>query len=479
LPAAELVAIGRQIAGAVGAAHQRGIIHRDLKPDNIFLIPDGEMPFGLRVKVLDFGVCKLTGEMESPLHTQTLAIIGTPAYMSPEQCRGAGTVDSRTDVYSLGCILYRMACGRHPFVGHGAGEVMAAHLYAQPDPPSQVTPGMPVELEQLILRALSKKREERPQTMDLMIDALDALPGLAPSPRAPRTPTLPGPGGAPKINPAEPTWAPQGDFAATIATVAGSRAPSRVAAPTADPAPPLASFFCAGLAANLLGAKFQELDARPQRVASWLEGSERRFAALMVRDAGPVEWWWYAGLDVQQLEQRVAEHQARLADVESWPSGGGDDRFGVVLVRDGTGGPWSWVHGAEEAALEQMVEAQGARLLDLDARCDGGAPRFTAVMAPGDGTPWWWAHGVSANDAVRHLERHAARPVAVKSWLDGAERRVAVVMVPRGGVAWQWFAGLTADEVSAKLAEPGAWIADFEVVLDGGAPRFGIILCRS
>ncbi|HZJ66952.1 MAG TPA: serine/threonine-protein kinase, partial [Kofleriaceae bacterium] len=90
----------RQVAGSVGAAHARGIVHRDLKPDNIFLVRDAEVAGGERAKIVDFGIAKLLGE--NLVKTLTSSVIGTPTYMSPEQCRGAGQVDQRSDVYALG-----------------------------------------------------------------------------------------------------------------------------------------------------------------------------------------------------------------------------------------------------------------------------------------------------------------------------------------------------------------------------------------
>ena len=113
-----------QVAGASAAAHARGIVHRDLKPDNIFLVPDRNAPARERVKVLDFGIAKLASAAGGPSpHTRTGAVLGTPLYMSPEQCRGAGDVDHRADIYSLGCILFELLTGRPLFDCEGLGEL--------------------------------------------------------------------------------------------------------------------------------------------------------------------------------------------------------------------------------------------------------------------------------------------------------------------------------------------------------------------
>ena len=116
------VAIFREIAAALAAAHRQGIVHRDLKPDNLFLhLSTGRPPATPVVKVLDFGIAKLLGQGgEGGTKTRTGQLLGTPLYMSPEQCRGARSVDHRSDVYSLGCIMYELFCGVPPYQGRGS-----------------------------------------------------------------------------------------------------------------------------------------------------------------------------------------------------------------------------------------------------------------------------------------------------------------------------------------------------------------------
>jgi serine/threonine-protein kinase len=173
LPPEMIRTLGRQIASAVGAAHQKGIVHRDLKPDNVYLVADAEIAIGMRAKVLDFGIAKLMADGKAgTLRTRTGVIMGTPIYMSPEQCRGAGRVDARADIYSLGCILYQLACGQPPFFAEGMGEVIAAHLYGQPEPLSLHVPGIPAELEAIILRCLAKAPKDRPQSMEELMVGL-------------------------------------------------------------------------------------------------------------------------------------------------------------------------------------------------------------------------------------------------------------------------------------------------------------------
>ncbi len=179
LPAALAAALARQVAAAVGAAHARGIVHRDLKPDNVFLVPDPEVTVGLRVKVLDFGIAKLGGELGGVARTTTGNLLGTPLYMSPEQCRGAGAVDHRADVYSLGCMLFEMLCGRPPFVLAGVGELISAHMNDAPPRVATLAPGTPAELEALVMALLEKRPEARPQTMDEVVAALGPATGAA------------------------------------------------------------------------------------------------------------------------------------------------------------------------------------------------------------------------------------------------------------------------------------------------------------
>ena len=168
-----LLGVSAAVASAVGAAHATGIIHRDLKPDNVYLhLGLNNAP--VAVKILDFGIAKLALQDGGPSQTSTGVLLGTPAYMSPEQCRGAGRVDNRSDIYSLGCILYEAACGFPPFVREGMGDLIVAHVSEAPVPPIQHAPSLPPALNALILRMLSKSTDERPQTMEDVVAELHA-----------------------------------------------------------------------------------------------------------------------------------------------------------------------------------------------------------------------------------------------------------------------------------------------------------------
>ena len=154
----------RGVCSALGAAHAKGIVHRDLKPDNIFLTPDPDSAIGERPKLLDFGIAKLTDIGLAGSATKTGAVMGTPTYMSPEQCRGTGDVDARADLYSIGCIFYELVTGNPPFTNLGAGELIGAHLYLEPEPPSTVVPDLHADTVKLIMALLRKRPAERPQT---------------------------------------------------------------------------------------------------------------------------------------------------------------------------------------------------------------------------------------------------------------------------------------------------------------------------
>ena len=175
LPLAATMTIVRAIARALQAAHEQGIVHRDLKPDNVFLVPDPELPSGERVKLLDFGIAKLAPVSGEASQTRTGMVMGTPTYMAPEQCRGAGSVDHRADLYALGCVAYHMLCGQPPFVADGAGDLIARHLYFQPQPLRSLNAEIPKDVDDLVLWLLQKDPAARPASAADLVRAIDHL----------------------------------------------------------------------------------------------------------------------------------------------------------------------------------------------------------------------------------------------------------------------------------------------------------------
>jgi serine/threonine-protein kinase len=189
IPLRTVQEIARQAGSALSAAHAAGIVHRDLKPENVFLIPDEAMPMGFRVKVLDFGIAKVKhrDDQNSTLKTQAGLLMGSPAYMSPEQCRDSSDVDLRTDIYSLAIMIYEMLSGLPPFASKSATEMLVMQITAEPPPLRQHVPDLPEYIEQSVMRALAKDREARFANVDYFVGALHGTypaltaPGSAPT----------------------------------------------------------------------------------------------------------------------------------------------------------------------------------------------------------------------------------------------------------------------------------------------------------
>src|SRR5437764_4080365 len=176
----DALGIAVQVASALAAAHETGVVHRDMKPENIMLRPDGY------VKVLDFGIAKLTEQRLAPdLHevgttavsqTRPGLVLGTARYMSPEQTRGQ-TVDARSDIWSLGVVIYEMIAGIPPFHGETPSDCIASILTTEPLPLSGVLPEVPLNLESILQKALRKNSDERYQTIKEMLADLRNLKG--------------------------------------------------------------------------------------------------------------------------------------------------------------------------------------------------------------------------------------------------------------------------------------------------------------
>jgi hypothetical protein len=179
LPMGSACRVIADVLGVLAAAHEVGIVHRDLKPHNVFITKSG------RTVVLDFGVAKLLDSTAAVSLTLTGAIVGTPAYMAPEQIQGEA-VDGRADLYAVGVVLYELVCGRRPFDNDATFELLSSHVERRPPPPRAIRPDVPAGVQSVLMAALAKRPEDRFQTADAMRTALlQAAAELAPAAFAP------------------------------------------------------------------------------------------------------------------------------------------------------------------------------------------------------------------------------------------------------------------------------------------------------
>ena len=204
LSTTEVITFGRQTASALACIHREGVLHRDLKPSNLFVVADPEAPGGQRVKVLDFGIAKLRGTATTSAagaatpSTQSGQILGTPRYMSPEQCEGTSELDDRSDVYSLGLILYELLSGESPYlVPREPMGWLFAHVQKRPRAIQQAVPELGhssgATLAALIMQMLDKLAAQRPSMAEVEATLSGLVAGAAQPPRinpAPKSPPI-------------------------------------------------------------------------------------------------------------------------------------------------------------------------------------------------------------------------------------------------------------------------------------------------
>lgn len=167
LPIDETLALAIELCRGLSAAHAVGVVHRDLKPSNVFL----DARAGV-AKLIDFGVAHLDGDAAL---TRTGTVVGTPAYMAPEQVRGSAGVDGRADVYGVGAVLYRCLTGRAPYEGSTPTAVLSQVLERSPEPPRAITPELPAEVESLVMRAMARDPDTRFSSAEELADACRTL----------------------------------------------------------------------------------------------------------------------------------------------------------------------------------------------------------------------------------------------------------------------------------------------------------------
>jgi serine/threonine protein kinase len=216
LPWVQTQPILLQVVSALAAAHDKGIVHRDVKPANIYLVPRPTGPPW--VKVLDFGIAKVVEEGRGGITrglTMTNGLLGTVAYMAPEQARG-GKIDARTDVYALGVVAYQTMTGSVPFTGNNPFMVLERHVNEQPRPPREIVPSIPQAVDEIILKCMAKRPEDRFQSMQEVAAALQSVSRLGVPRMGEPAPVLHGTS-APAVWSAPPDLeVPQGDAAQRV-----------------------------------------------------------------------------------------------------------------------------------------------------------------------------------------------------------------------------------------------------------------------
>ena len=346
--------IVRQVASALGAAHERGMVHRDLKPANIMLTDHPDYPDF--VKVLDFGIAKLLGAAQTPAghHTEVGTLLGTPAFMSPEQCLGDIQLDHRSDIYSLGVILFLMLSGRLPFQDEAIGRLILAHVN-QPAPPlTLIAPQTSPALATIVARTLSKNPNDRYPTMRLLRASLDPAPNEVKAPHQDAPHSLPEPNDVratrqPAQEPSEPNGAARQPGTRLFGEI--ERTPRPVGGQTPLPAAGSAVQALAPRVAEAVGERLE----RGQLELPPLPPSHAR--ALQILDDPGFSYASLAALLKQ--DSRLGSHLVRRSNSDGPPGRG-------IAVTPDQAIPRLGLHGLRTAVIElgvrRVIEARDDRL---------------------------------------------------------------------------------------------------------------------
>ena len=424
--------IARQIASILDATHHAGIIHRDLKPGNVFLVRDRELASGERVKLLDFGIAKLSDTLAGA-GPSTFGTIGTPEYMAPEQWSDASTVDWRADVYSLGCMIYEMASGRRPFQSRSIAEACAKHLHEPPPPIRGHAAWIPDALDAFTLRLLAKDRTQRAASIEQLEQELAGLGAIVPAPG--EEPPLPGPVAAPPLPITEP--------ALQSAIELGRDGSSELAS---DPQP--------GDPADRAGSS-SDRTSGPAAVAS----ADRTSGVSADQTSGPPA-------APPTAATTTLSHAATSSTAEAPPRRGALAAIGAVALL-AAGALVAWWFGS--ASSRQPAARPPAPSTAEPVRA--AEPVHDAGIAPGSSfaawfatenrfVDWrgahWLAHQVTRGEYRRYLESlpvaDALRLQPVTGWSDGDPARPA---------AWITFerAAAFCRAIGASLAAREQWLA--------------------
>jgi len=192
----EVLRIARAVGDALTYAHEQGVLHRDIKPSNVLLTHENDRSSGGGIYLTDFGLARMAEAGESTLSRDMM--VGTPQYISPEQAKGMTNLDARTDVYSLGVVLYEMLMGQTPFTADTPYAIIHDHIFTPLPLPREINPDLPEPLERVLLRALAKKPDDRFQSVQELVSALEKAIEPAPVPPPPKTRVAPAPVPSPK-----------------------------------------------------------------------------------------------------------------------------------------------------------------------------------------------------------------------------------------------------------------------------------------